>query len=154
MTNRPEFGAQSKKFSDQLGSATGEFVLVALPLFLPALLFFLAMSHISRSEMESSFIAREAVRAFTTGSDDQAAHARVKALLGEYNKSNLSYRVVCSTQPCISPGAEVELSVFELQGGELYSENSMSAGFSGGSKGTNLERTIVATARGFVDKWQ
>ena len=97
---------------DLKGSATSEFVLIALPLFLPALLFFLAMSQVTKSEMETSFIAREAIRAFTTGNDDDEAHLRVQSLLAAYERPDLWYSVVCSSQPCISPGAGVQITIF------------------------------------------
>jgi hypothetical protein len=162
---------------DVQGSATGEFVLIALPLFLPALLFFLAMSQIARAEMETTFIAREAVRAFTTGSDDDSAHARVRSLLSEYDLSPISYRVLCSTQPCITPGAEVELTVFEELDDVRLSEGSITSGSnfwnsketraiadsnrnedaeksSGKDAGEGGHRRAIASARGFVDKWQ
>ena len=164
-------------FRDEHGSATGEFVLIALPLFLPALLFFLAMSQIARAEMETTFIAREAVRAFTTGSDDDSAHARVRSLLAEYDLSPLSYQVLCSTQPCITPGAEVELIVFEELDDVRLSEGSISSGSnfwnskgiranadpnsdedaeksSGKDASEGGHRRAIASARGFVDKWQ
>jgi len=164
-------------FRDEQGSATGEFVLIALPLFLPALLFFLAMSQIARAEMETTFIAREAVRAFTTGSDDDSAHARVRSLLAEYDLSPLSYQVLCSTQPCITPGAEVELIVFEELDDVRLSEGSISSRSnfwnsksiranadpirdedaeksSGKDASEGGYRRAIASARGFVDKWQ
>ena len=177
----PRSSATELDFRDEQGSATGEFVLIALPLFLPALLFFLAMSQIARAEMETTFIAREAVRAFTTGSDDDSAHARVRSLLAEYDLSPLSYQVLCSTQPCITPGAEVELIVFEELDDVRLSEGSISSGSNfwnskgnrantdqnsdedaeqrsgeraGKDAGAGGHRRAIASARGFVDKWQ
>lgn len=149
--------------TDEKGSATGEFVLIALPLFLPALLFFLAMSQIARSEMEMSFIAREAVRAFTTGSEDQSAHLRVQALLNEYGLPPFSYKVLCSAQPCISPGAKVALTVFHSvsEVGNYEQSISTSSRFwkfedegSNRTSKSNEQRRSIATAIGFVDKWQ
>ncbi|MEY2841448.1 MAG: hypothetical protein RLY74_589, partial [Actinomycetota bacterium] len=61
------------KSGDESGSATAEFVLLALPLFLPALLFFISISNSARSEMEASFLARQAVSAFTSGENDLLA---------------------------------------------------------------------------------
>ena len=51
---------------DERGSATSEFILIALPLFVPALLFFVAISQVSRAEMEASMLAREALKAFVS----------------------------------------------------------------------------------------
>lgn len=143
--------------ADELGSATGEFVLIALPLFLPALLFFLAISQISRTEMETSFLAREAVRAFTTGGDDEAAHTRVRLLLREYPSSAFEYKVICSASPCISPGAEVELTLYKAMesGGEFRESTDLGSNFWGPEFVKSDEpRLSIASARGFVDKWQ
>ena len=75
------------RFSEeQRGSATSEFVLLALPLFVPALIFFASISQVSRAEMEGSMLAREALKAFTTGQDDREGHLRVRLLLNQYSE--------------------------------------------------------------------
>ena len=86
---------------DQRGSATSEFVLLALPLFIPALIFFVSISQVSRAEMEVSMLAREALKAFTTGQDDIEGHLRVRLLLNKYTE--ISGRGT-------SPGSTNELS--------------------------------------------
>ena len=143
--------------TDEQGTATGEFVLIALPLFLPALFFFLAMSHIARSEMETSFIAREAVRAFTTGSDDEEAHLRVQSLLAAYQSPELSYSISCSSHPCITPGARVELTLFTGSSLTAKSGNSLlpRSNFWGNDfKPAVKERLSIAKATAYVDTWQ
>lgn len=153
------------RFNDERGSAVAEFVFVALPLFLPALIFFLAMNQSARAEMEASFLARESVQAFTTGRNDLLAHGRVWTLLREYEKlhagkfedSRLSYSITCSKIPCISPGAEVELSIYldySIEN-ELRQLDHTSQGFLNG-KSADLgpsSRRAIANARGYVDKW-
>lgn len=142
---------------DLKGSATGEFVLIALPLFLPALLFFLAMSQVAKSEMETSFIAREAIRAFTTGNDDEEAHLRVQSLLAAYDRPDLAYSVVCSSQPCISPGAGVQITIFQeiKMPDSSQSLNASRGDFWGEGLNTSARnRYSLATASGYVDKWQ
>jgi hypothetical protein len=107
-------------FMDERGSATTEFVLLALPLFLPALLFFLSLSNSANSEMEASFLARQAVNAFVGGKNDLEAHMRVDALLKEFQKNEMAeksnegiikYSIRCSDFPCITRGGEVELTL-------------------------------------------
>ncbi|MFM9142296.1 MAG: hypothetical protein ACKOOK_05500 [Actinomycetota bacterium] len=75
---------------DETGSATAEFVLLALPLFLPALLFFLSISNSANSEMEASFLARQSVSAFASAADDAEAHVRVNALLSAFQKNEMT----------------------------------------------------------------
>jgi hypothetical protein len=66
------------------GSAISEFVLIATPLFLPALLFFNAMNNTAKEEMNTSMLARQAVRAFVTAPDLMTGHQRVKVILDQY----------------------------------------------------------------------
>ena len=132
----------STEISDERGSATTEFVLLALPLFLPALLFFLSISNSANSEMEASFLARQAVNAFVGGKNDFEAHMRVDALLKEFQKNEMAdksneglikYSIRCSDFPCIIRGGEVELT--------LQIEDSAN----------NTSSTSIA--RSTVDKW-
>lgn len=107
-------------YMDERGSATTEFVLLALPLFLPALLFFISLSNTANSEMEASFLARQAVNTFVGGKNDLEAHIRVDALLKEFQKNEMAeksnegiikYSIRCSDFPCITRGGEVELTL-------------------------------------------
>ena len=132
----------STQLNDERGSATTEFVLLALPLFLPALLFFLSLSNSANSEMEVSFLARQAVNAFVGGKNDLEAHIRVDALLKEFQKNEMAdksnegiikYSIHCSDFPCITRGGEVELT--------LQIEDSAN----------NTSSTSIA--RSTVDKW-
>lgn len=203
------------RFSEeQRGSATSEFVLLALPLFVPALIFFASISQVSRAEMEGSMLAREALKAFTTGQDDREGHLRVRLLLNQYselstrganpgssresgvainddinsNQANLNqgnsnqgnsnqgnskgaesrnseltkssrieYSLRCSTSPCILPGAEVEITLFSTVdlGSEIDSLTKSPSSF-WGSDQTEIarQRIVIASARGFVDKWR
>lgn len=150
---------------DEEGSAVAEFVLVALPLFLPALLFFLAMNQASRAEMEADFLAREAVHTFTNSENDFLAHARVTKLLNEYSQihqssldgARVTYSIQCSDFPCITPGGAVDLRL-ALE----FSIEREAKGFSGNTgrylSGANsigpTRRTAFGSARGYVDKWR
>ncbi|NCW75852.1 MAG: hypothetical protein EBW13_03695 [Actinobacteria bacterium] len=155
---------------DERGSATSEFILIALPLFIPALLFFVSISQVSRAEMEASMLAREALKAFVSGDNDAEAHLRTRLLLSQYSKLTTSerktrssqnslseeYSISCSTYPCIQPGAQVELTLFSLI--DVESEISgieQTPGNAWGVNGNQIEkrRVAIASARGYVDKW-
>jgi hypothetical protein len=155
---------------DERGSATSEFVLIALPLFLPALLFFLSISQVSRAEMEASMLAREALKAFVSSENDAEAHLRTRLLLDQYSQlvasgrntssslNSLSdqYSISCSTYPCIQPGAQVELTLFSLI--DVESEISgieQTPGNAWEVDGNQIEkrRVAIASVRGYVDKW-
>jgi Flp pilus assembly protein TadG len=155
---------------DERGSATSEFVLIALPLILPALLFFLSISQVSRAEMEASMLAREAIKAFVSSENDAEAHLRTRLLLDQYSQlvasgrntsssfNSLSdqYSISCSTYPCIQPGAQVQLTLFSFI--DVESEISgieQTPGNTWGVDGNQVEkrRVAIASARGYVDKW-
>lgn len=145
---------ESKQLSEERGSAIAEFVLMALPLLLPATLFFVAMNQSATVKMNTSLMARQAIAAFTTGEDDLQAHARVQTLIDEYKRidpaiTSVDYRVACQTYPCITPGAAVELLLsvhfrtvkMGNSNGELASMN---------SSNYVSEQRVVS----FVDKWR
>ena len=155
---------------DERGSATSEFILIALPLFIPALLFFVSISQVSRAEMEASMLAREALKAFVSSDNDAEAHLRTRLLLSQYSELTASdrktrssqnslserYSISCSTYPCIQPGAQVELTLFSLI--DVESEISgieQTPGNAWGVNGNQIEkrRVAIASARGYVDKW-
>lgn len=155
---------------DERGSATSEFILIALPLFLPALLFFLSISQVSRAEMEASMLAREALKAFVSSENDAEAHLRTRLLLDQYSQlvasgrntsssfNSLSdqYSISCSTYPCIQPGAQVELTLFSLiDVGSEISGIEQTPGNAWGVDGNQIEkrRVAIASVRGYVDKW-
>ncbi|NCX00695.1 MAG: hypothetical protein EBW75_03630 [Actinobacteria bacterium] len=155
---------------DERGSATSEFILIALPLFIPALLFFVSISQVSRAEMEASMLAREALKAFVSSDNDAEAHLRTRLLLSQYSELTASdrktrssqnslseeYSISCSTNPCIQPGTQVELTLFSLI--DVESEISgieQTPGNAWGVNGNQIEkrRVAIASARGYVDKW-
>ena len=70
--------------NEESGSAIVEFLTVALPLFLPALIFFMAMSNTAKREIETIMIARQALHAFLEADSDSQGYSRVNLLIREY----------------------------------------------------------------------
>ena len=143
-----------EQLSEERGSAIAEFVLMALPLLLPATLFFLAMSQSATVNMNTSLMARQAVTAFATGEDDRQAHARVQTLIDEYKRIDpailsVDYRVTCQTYPCITPGSAVELLI-SVQFRTVKIGNTSGEIASVNSRSYASEQRAV----GFVDKWK
>lgn len=155
---------------DERGSATSEFILIALPLFIPALLFFVSITQISKAEMEASMLAREAVKAFVSSENDAEAHLRTRLLLSQYsqlsspyeertsNDGSISkqYSVSCSTYPCIQPGSQVELTLFSyIDVSAEISGIESTLGNAWGADELHIEkqRIAIASAIGHVDKW-
>ena len=155
---------------DERGSATSEFILIALPLFVPAILFFVSISQVSRAEMEASMLAREALNAFVSSENDSEAHQRTRLLLSQYSQlgaagrettsstNSLSdqYSISCTAYPCIQPGAQVELTLFsfvEIESEISGIESAPGGAWGAGSNQIEKRRIAIASARGYVDKW-
>ncbi len=147
---------------EEQGSAIIEFLLVALPLFIPVLALFLFLNKSATIQAEEELIARQVLAAFTSGSDDEHGFLRANMLINEYselsrNFANLTYRVNCESRPCLTPGAMVEVTVWS-------STNFIEPGFVEPKHGQarSLRELdgqtgaieFTATARGFVDKWR
>lgn len=164
-------GRCNSVIGDESGSAVAEFVLLALPLFIPALLFFISLSNSINSEMESSMLAREAVTTFVSGLDDGQAHAKTRLLLNEYeklsaklsssnpNSERINYFVRCEATPCITPGASVNLTLYiDYSIDNELNVISQSPAWSktGGAPISDLNgsRKAIASATAYVDKWR
>ena len=118
-------------------------------------------------------LAREALKAFVTSENDIEGHLRTRLLLNQYlelssnrdsrgassalaRNGSIEYSIRCSTYPCITPGSEVEITLYSAI--DLDSELSGIEGSTGnvwGANGQGLEkkRVAIARARGNVDKW-
>lgn len=147
---------------DDEGSAVVEFVLIATPLFLPALLFFVAMHSTAMEELRVQNLARQTARAFVTADSISQGHQRIKFVLDRYSKIESSsskrygftYNVSCSSERCLTPGSRVRIELyrtFSQETVDFHAPNQVSPK----SKGEDVEkRKAVAVATGIVDKWR
>ena len=143
--------------SDESGSAIAEFVLIATPLFIPALIFFSSMQQSAKEEMTVSTLARQSLRAFITADNLSLGHQRIRFLLDQYqeieNKGRASddlrhgftYNISCQSQGCLKPGSLVELSLYRSFEIEVHDFDKSVAG---------ENRKAAAVVRGYVDKWR
>jgi hypothetical protein len=103
------------------GSATVEFVTLALPLFIPL---FIYLNHYSlESNLEGSLktLSREMARGIVTSENDSIAMAvsyeifvKAGSILGFDNAiqtGKMQFRVHCRNQPCISPDNEIKVTI-------------------------------------------
>lgn len=129
------------------GSAVVEFVLIATPLFIPALLFFMSMHNTALEEIRVENLARQTVRAFVTAESLAQGHQRIKYVLDRYseiesrkqNPYGFTYNVSCGGQKCLTPGSHVTIELFRS-----FETNVPD----------NTSRKAVAVASGVVDKWR
>ena len=132
------------------GSAVLEFVLIATPLFIPALLFFMSMQQVANQEMQVENLARQALRAFTTAESVAQGHQRINFVLDRYSEMESSngksrssdkftYNISCGGQKCLTPGSTVKIELYRAVNARL---------------GEGDSRKVTASAVGVVDKWR
>ena len=136
--------AAGKLASDrEKGSAAVEFVILAIPLFLPILIFLGQFSELSRSEIQSRNLIREIVRAYVSSSNSSEAERNARAVLqigqerlaftkSEIETMHLSF--ICSARPCLSPGERVRGVLTLIPNGST--------------------RTVKVSAQQYVSPWQ
>ena len=152
---------ENHEYLSEGGSALVEFLVIGLPLLIPALLFFSAMHQVGGDRARVTMIARQSLQAFVTARDDVEGNLRIAYLLERYSsivgktngisaggdwrslgaggssgtlsKSNFSYSLRCQSIPCIKPGSRVELILY---------------------RGVSVDsRVVIATVRSYVSKW-
>jgi hypothetical protein len=103
------------------GSATVEFVTLALPLFIPLFIFLGQYSLESNLEGGLRTLSREMARGIVTSENDTIAESvsyeiffKAGSVLGfeeAINSGELRYEIHCRNQPCISPDNEVKVTL-------------------------------------------
>lgn len=108
-----------RRLQEQRGSASLEFVALAIPLFLP--LFIYLAQYSTQSDLEASMrtLAREMARAVVTSENNDVAESVINevfikagSVLGldnEIDSRSLSYEVICRDTDCISPDNEIQI---------------------------------------------
>ena len=111
--------------SDQQGSASVEFVALAIPLFIPLFIFMNNFASMSDGQDSLRTLAREAARGFVTSSNDEIAYGVAHeivtngALILGYEEAikggDLQMKIECSARPCISPNASVRIVLTRVE---------------------------------------
>jgi Flp pilus assembly protein TadG len=109
-----------RKLRDESGSAVVEFVALALPLFVPVIIFLSQFASLSNDEFIVRTLARESVRAYILSANDLSATinarntietgARELGLKDERIK-DLNFTVDCAGLLCITPDNKVEITI-------------------------------------------
>ncbi|CAN2244846.1 hypothetical protein MCEMZLE22_01200 [actinobacterium SCGC AAA044-D11] len=130
-------------FKNEDGSAIIEFVIFALPLFVPLIIFLTSINQSAQIQYEARNFARQIARAYVTSSSQELTSARIQAVTEAFaatsfasNKIDLPPKIEihCSLNPCLSPNGKVEVIV------SITSANS--------------GRSASATAVQTVDSWR
>lgn len=102
------------------GSASIEFVSLALPLFIPVIFFLHQFATVSSEEQLARTLAREGARAFVKSSGGDTAVIAMNAVIGEAGKelglsqddfSRMAVGLECSTSPCYTPNAKIIVTI-------------------------------------------
>jgi len=106
---------------DEGGSASVEFAVLAVPLFIPLFLYMNSFASMSDGQDSLRTLAREAARGFVTSSNDQIAYGVAHQIVTQgaqvlgYEKAlqngDIQLHIGCSTRPCISPNASITVSI-------------------------------------------
>ena len=125
------------------GSASVEFVVLALPLFIPIFIFLWQFSAVSSHEMVLQTLARESLRSYIESSNDQTGEALIRQVievggknlgLSQQEISAINVEMKCSKSPCHQPNGRVRIT--------LRMDPSVSHG-----------RTIEAPAQEYFSPW-
>ena len=120
-SGKPGLGVRTlRRIKDESGSAVLEFVALALPLFVPVIIFLSQFATSSNDEFIVRTLARETVRAYILSSNDLvAAYNAQKTMeigarelgLDPKRLGDLNLAVDCAGIFCISPENKVEVTI-------------------------------------------
>lgn len=117
---RKRISALRKRITSDDGSATVEFVVLAIPLFLPIFIYLTGFADLSDKENTARVLARESARAFVASRTEVAAWhsahsvARIGAErlgLSAQEIGEMRIDINCSDFPCLSPRGKVEVTI-------------------------------------------
>jgi Flp pilus assembly protein TadG len=102
------------------GSAVVEFVVLAIPLFLPIILFMGSFADVSDKEAIARTLARESIRGFVLSHSDLSAYSSAHQIatqgaqalgLAQNEISSMNILIQCFSLPCITPRNRISLTV-------------------------------------------
>ena len=110
----------SKLLRGEEGSAIIEFVIYALPLFVPLIIYLTSINQSAQIQYEARNFARQIARAYVTSPSQEFTGARILAVKEVFmtksfatNRidSNPKIEISCSLSPCLTPTGKVSVTV-------------------------------------------
>jgi len=101
------------------GSAVVEFVILAIPLFLPIVIYLSAIYQHSTIQSDLGELSRQAARAYVTSPSADFESARMEAVLATFEAKILqpqgvvnipTLSITCENTPCLTPSSRVEIT--------------------------------------------
>lgn len=102
------------------GSASVEFVVLALPFFIPIFIFLGQYAAVSSHEMAIQTLARESLRSFIESSSDESGEALIRQVievggknlgLSQHEIAAIDVEMQCSKNPCHLPNGRVRITL-------------------------------------------
>jgi Flp pilus assembly protein TadG len=127
---------------NQDGSASVEFVALAIPLFIPLFIYLNQFANLSGEEEIARTLAREGARAYVTSSGSNTAEVMMNRVIMAAGQelgltsaqfSRLAIGLECSSSPCHSPNGRVQVTVHFSATSEL--------------------RAVTASAQEYISPW-
>ncbi len=116
---------------EEKGSASVEFVMLAIPLFLPIFIYLNQFAALSWGEESAQVLARESLRGYVQTSSDEHGRilaAQVIAVIGtklglsSNEIDSISINIECSKRPCISASSIIRNEIrIRLDNGRIVS---------------------------------
>ena len=110
-----------KVLTNETGSASVEFTVLAIPLFLPLFLYMNSFASMSDGQDSLRTLVREAARGFVTSSNDEIAFGVAREIVTQgatilgykegLDNGDIQLSIICSTNPCISPNASIKIQL-------------------------------------------
>jgi Flp pilus assembly protein TadG len=115
-----------QRFSrEDRGSASVEFVALAIPLFIPLFIYINSFASMSDGQDSLRTLAREATRGFVTSSNDEIAFGVAHEILTKgaillgyqtaLQRGEIVMDIDCSSRPCISPNARIRITLTQTE---------------------------------------
>jgi hypothetical protein len=109
-----------KAIQREEGSASIEFVALALPLFIPIFIFLGQFASISSHEMVMQTLARESLRSYIESSSDKSGEVLIRQVvevggkqlgLSQDEVNAIEIEMKCSMNPCHQPNGRVRITL-------------------------------------------
>ncbi|MCX6450845.1 MAG: hypothetical protein NTZ31_03970 [Actinobacteria bacterium] len=104
---------------DENGSAIVEFIMLAIPLFIPLAFYLTSISQISTLEYDARNYVRQVARVYVTSPSQEDVAARISELNQVFFENNFrrdnilanpELTIQCSDNPCLTPGGDVSVN--------------------------------------------
>ena len=105
---------------DENGSAIIEFVIFALPLFIPMVIYLTSVNQSAQIQYDARNFARQVARVYVTSPTQELTSARIQAVTDAFASKSFAangialpprIEIHCSLNPCLTPNGKVEVQV-------------------------------------------